>query len=128
MGFFFGGGFEILFFLVFALIIGMFILTAIRSVSQWNKNNHSPRLTVDATVVAKREEVTHHHHHSGNGISHTALSTWYYVTFQVESGDRMELGVSANEYGMLVEGDFGRLTFQGTRYLGFQRKSASNGI
>lgn len=73
MGFFFGGGFEILFFLVFALIIGMFILTAIRSVSQWNKNNHSPRLTVDATVVAKREEVTHHHHHSGNGISHTAL-------------------------------------------------------
>ena len=42
MGFFFGGGFEILFFLVFALIIGMFILTAIRSISQWNKNNHSP--------------------------------------------------------------------------------------
>ena len=128
MGFFFGGGFEILFFLVFALIIGMFILTAIRSVSQWNKNNHSPRLTVDATVVAKREEVTHHHHHSGNGISHTTLSTWYYVTFQVESGDRMELGVSANEYGMLAEGDFGRQTFQGTRYLGFQRESASNGI
>ena len=46
----------------------------------------------------------------------------YYVTFQVESGDRMELSVRGKEYGLLAEGDYGRLTFQGTRYLGFQRK------
>ena len=46
-------------------------------------------------------------------------STRYYVTFQVESGDRMEFSVSGREYGLLVEGDTGRLTFQGTRYLGF---------
>lgn len=45
-----------------------------------------------------------------------------YVTFQVESGDRMELNVSGTEYGMLIEGDYGELTFQGTRYLGFVRK------
>ena len=31
--------------------------------------------------------------------------TSYYVTFQVESGDRMELSVSGREYGMLAEGD-----------------------
>ena len=48
-------------------------------------------------------------------------STIYYVTFQVESGDRMEFSVSGTEYGMLVEGDEGRLTFQGTRYLSFLR-------
>lgn len=48
-------------------------------------------------------------------------STTYYVTFQVESGDRMELHVSGIEYGMLVEGDYGKLTFQGTRYLEFVR-------
>ena len=46
-------------------------------------------------------------------------STWYYATFQVESGDRMEFSASGREYGLLVEGDTGRLTFQGTRYLGF---------
>jgi hypothetical protein len=49
-------------------------------------------------------------------------STTYYVTFQVESGDRMEFHVGGEEYGFLVEGDFGDLSFQGTRYLGFVRK------
>lgn len=121
MGFFMSGGFEIMFFLMFSLVIGMFILTVIRGISQWNKNNHSPRLTVEATVVAKREEVTYHQHNTGNHTMH--LSTWYYVTFQVESGDRMELGVGGYEYGMLVEGDLGRLTFQGTRYISFERSS-----
>ena len=29
--------------------------------------------------------------------------------------------VSGTEYGMLSEGDTGRLTFQGTRYLSFER-------
>ncbi|MEF2691806.1 MAG: DUF2500 domain-containing protein, partial [Eubacteriales bacterium] len=52
---------------------------------------------------------------------HTTSSTTYYVTFQVESGDRMEFHVSGLEYGMLAEGDTGRLTFQGTRYLSFER-------
>lgn len=33
----------------------------------------------------------------------------------------MELGVSGSEYGMLAEGDSGKLTFQGTRYLSFER-------
>jgi hypothetical protein len=51
-------------------------------------------------------------------ISH---STTYYVTFQVESGDRMEMHVSGMEYGMLVEGDYRKLTCQGARYLDFVR-------
>jgi len=29
--------------------------------------------------------------------------------------------MTGQEYGMLVEGDKGNLTFQGTRYLGFER-------
>jgi hypothetical protein len=49
-------------------------------------------------------------------------STHYHVTFEVESGDRMELSMSGSEYGMLAEGDTGRLTFQGTRYLSFERE------
>ena len=41
---------------------------------------------------------------------------------EVESGDRMELNLSGQEYGLLAEGDRGKLTFQGTRYLGFERE------
>ena len=113
--------FFVLFFFMFFLVLGMILFTMIRGISQWNKNNHSPRLSVPATVVAKRTQVHTTHHHHGNGAMHMSSSTTYYITFQVESGDRMELYVPASEYSMLVEGDHGRLTFQGTRYLEFQR-------
>ena len=113
--------FTIMFSIVFVIVIGMFIVTAIRGIGEWNKNNHSPRLTVIATVVAKRTNVSHHHHGGVNDHHHHHTSTTYYMTFQVESGDRMELQMSGREYGMIVEGDVGNLTFQGTRYLGFER-------
>lgn len=113
--------FPMFFFIVFFLVLGVFIVTIGKGIGEWNKNNHSPRLTVDATVVAKRGHVSHHHHHGDNHAMHSSTSTTYYVTFQVESGDRMELHVSGSEFGMLVEGDVGKLTFQGTRYLGFER-------
>lgn len=105
---------------IFVVVIGMFIVIAVKGISQWNKNNHSPRLTVAATIVSKRTNVSHHNHH-GTGMHHTTTSTTYYVTFQVESGDRMELQMSGQEFGMLMEGDRGNLSFQGTRYLGFER-------
>lgn len=121
MGFGLGFGlFGVMFTLVFVLVIGIFIVTAVRGISQWNKNNNSPRLTVPATVVAKRTNVTRHHH-GGTGVHHHHTSTTYYVTFQVDSGDRMELHMMGSEYGLLVEGDQGNLSFQGTRYLGFER-------
>lgn len=124
MGFGFGMGyglFQIMFAVVFVLVFGMIIVTAVKGIGQWNKNNHSPRLTVPVTVVAKRTNVTHHNHGGANGYNHHHTSTTYYITFQVESGDRMELHVAGHEYGMLVEGDRGKLTFQGTRYLSFDR-------
>ena len=52
--FFFGSGFEIMFFLVFFVIFAMVIVTFVKGIAEWNKNNHSPKLTVDATVVTKR--------------------------------------------------------------------------
>ena len=110
--------FPVMFVIVFVIIIGMFILTAVKGIGTWNKNNNSPRLTVSAVVVAKRTDVSHHH--SENSVH--SSSTWYYATFQVESGDRMEFSVSGAEYGLLAEGDQGKLSFQGTRYLSFERE------
>ena len=123
MGYGFGMGFDAfgtMFTIVFLLIIGVFITIFVRGISQWSKNNHSPRLTVPATVVAKRTNVSHHHSGANNHHHHSS-STSYYVTFQVESGDRMELHMAGREFGLLVEGDRGNLTFQGTRYLDFER-------
>ena len=109
---FFDTGFPIIFSIIFFLIIGIVIFSIIKSIAQWSHNNKQPKLNVVAKVVTKR---THRRR------SDDSTSTWYYATFEVESGDRMEMGLSGKEYGLLAEGDVGNLTFQGTRYLGFER-------
>lgn len=123
-----GGGigfsvFPIVFTIVFVLILGLIIARVVQGAAEWNRNNNSPILTVEARVVAKRTSVSHHHNHLNNGdnMHHMTTSTSYYVTFEFESGDRLELYVPNSEFGYLVEGDMGRLTFQGTRYKGFER-------
>lgn len=115
LGFFFGG-IPIFIGLFFILVFGLIIFTIIKGISQWNKNNNSPKLSVPTQVVAKRSDTR-------GGSGNSSASTSYYVTFQVESGDRMELHVSGQEYGMLAEDDLGVLTFQGTRFLSFERRS-----
>ena len=115
------GMFNIMFTIVFLLVTGTFVVILVKGISEWNKNNHSPRLTVPATIIAKRTNVSRHRHGGANGHHHHHTSTTYYVTFQVESGDRMEFHISGQEYGLLIEGDHGNLSFQGTRYLGFER-------
>lgn len=120
------GMYNIMFSIVFVLVIVVFAVTIVKGLRTWNKNNHSPRLTVAATVVSKRTQVSHHNHANAGDMTgahgfHTTSSTSYYVTFEVESGDRMEFSVVGTEYGMLAEGDMGRLSFQGTRYISFDR-------
>ena len=54
-GFDFGFGmFGVMFTLMFILVFGIIIVTIVRGIGQWNKNNNSPRLTVPVTVVSKR--------------------------------------------------------------------------
>ena len=113
---------PILMFLTFAIVFLVVIFNAAKSAKRWKYNNSQPVLTVEARVVGKRADVSSHYHNDNDNLgTHNYSSTSYYITFQVESGDRIELHVNPNEYGLLVEGDFGKLTFQGTRYLGFQR-------
>lgn len=108
----------------FVFVFGTIIARSIHSAKQWRQDNGSPVLTVPATVVAKRADVSYrqHHGHDMHAMNRSYSTTSYYVTFQVESGDRMELRMKDTEYGMLVEGDAGMLTFQGKRYLCFDRQ------
>ena len=109
-GFGFFAVFEVLFFLAFALFLGFFVSTLIKGARQNRQNNNSPRITAEAEVVTKRTKVWGDHSHTN-----------YYATFQFESGDRLELEVPHNQFGYLVEGDKGKLTFQGTWFREFQR-------
>lgn len=111
------GMFYIMFYIVFFLVIAVFIFVFVKSIGQWIGNNNSPRLSVEAKIADKRTATYHHH---GSGHCHSTYS--YYITFEVRSGDRMELAVPESEFGLLIEGDEGILSFRGTRYLGFERK------
>lgn len=104
--------FPVIFILVFGLVISVFVMTFVREFRRHRSDNASPRLTVEAKVVGKRQSFRRSNEHG---------YTSYFITFEVESGDRLELQMDGSEYGMLIEGDKGRLTFQGTRYLGFER-------
>ena len=43
-----------MFTVMFGLVIGIFVITLLKGIGQWNKNNNSPRLTVPVVIVAKR--------------------------------------------------------------------------
>lgn len=118
---FFDSMFPFMFVTIFVIVIGAIIFTIINGIREWSSNNKQPILNVDAVIVSKRTN-TSRHHHNNNGHHHSSTSTTYYVTFEVQSGDRMEFVVSGKEYGMLAEGDKGNLIFQGTRYHGFDRE------
>ena len=117
--------FPILFGLVFCLVMGMFIYAIVHNVKEKRANDAAPVLTVEALVKTKRMD-TYHTSPTYDGDGHRTSSgsyhTSYYATFEVESGDRLDLQVSDDEYGQLAEGDRGKLTFQRKRFLQFERE------
>ena len=103
--------FPILFLAVFGLAFGTIISTLAKGHKQNRKNDAAPRVSSEATVVTKRTHVWGDH-----------SRTTYFATFQFESGDRLELEIPRDRFGYLVEGDNGKLHFQGTRFLDFERQ------
>jgi Protein of unknown function (DUF2500) len=104
---------------VFVIVIGSIAYRAIKGFAEWTHNNAQPRSSDPARVVTKRTET------NGRIAHNTASRVWtsYFVTFEMKSGERMELNLEGRDFGLLAEGDVGMLAYQGTRYLGFQRRS-----
>lgn len=101
--------------IVFVVVIGGFIFTIGKGVQQYASNKSQPVLTVPARVVTKRP-------HTWGGSGDSAAHTSYYVTFEFENGERIEMPVNGEFYGMNAEGDTGMLTYQGTHMISFERE------
>ncbi len=100
---------------VFVIVIGMFVVAAVKGVAEWTDNNAQPVLTMPARIATKRLHVSGGGHDSG-------ASTYYYITFETLTGGlRQEFLVTGTEYSGLAEHDAGDLTHQGTRYKRFVR-------
>lgn len=115
-------GFFVLFFAVFIYVIAVNTGIVIKKNAERKKNDASPKLTVPVKVVSKRMRVETRHRTSQQHMSSIYDRTYYYVTFEFESGDRSEFLLSGEEYGIIAEGDNGKLTFQGTRFISFERR------
>ncbi|WP_029192877.1 DUF2500 domain-containing protein [Paenibacillus harenae] len=108
-----------LFFILFGgaivtLVVGTFLFVIIKGLSSWASNNAAELVTRSCKVVDKRTEVW-----GGSGDS--SANTNYYITFEFEDRSRKELPVQSDRYGLIVVGDQGELTFQGTRFKEFKR-------
>ncbi len=106
-----------LFFLFFVVFLLILPAVALRAAKQNIYNRSQPVLSVSARVLSRRTNLGGH----GSPSTGHSINTSYYVTFEVESGDRLEFALPGTEFGLLVEGDYGKLTFKGTKYLGFVR-------
>ncbi|MDF2590796.1 MAG: hypothetical protein K0S75_262 [Clostridia bacterium] len=107
--------FPIIFGIIFIGVIGMFIFGIGSSIKQYASNKSKPVETLPARIIAKRP-------HTWGGAGDSSAHTSYYVTFELENGERIEMPVNGDFYGMNVEGDTGMLTHQGTQMISFERE------
>lgn len=95
----------------------------VQMIAQNRWNARQPVLSTPARVVTKRTSVSSSAHSTGPDTPPmSSTSTSYYATFESPDGERRELPVPGKEYGLLVEGDQGTLSTQGTWYKGFVRE------
>ncbi len=95
---------------IWVIVISKLVKSGWSAAKEKRNNDNSPVEYLSCKVVGKRTRVWGDH-----------ARTDYYTTFEDSFGNRMELKLSGEEYGLLVEGDMGTLEHQGTRYIGFQR-------
>ena len=96
-----------LFFVVFFLVIAFIFLITLKILTVNTIQKNSPRITTYAKLIDKRNHVFSERSH-------------YYGTFELDSGDRIELRLPREQSGLLVIGDEGYLTFQGDRFLSLE--------
>ncbi len=83
--------FEFMFPIIFVMVFGMIIFQFVAGIGTWHKNNQSPRLSVSATVVAKRENVSHHSHPNGgdpSGAHGVSYDLEYQLLCNISGGER----------------------------------------
>ncbi len=116
--------FSIFFAIIFVAIVVFFILMGV-AVARGQIGKHrqdranavAPVLTSQATIVGKRSQTT-----GSSGQYGGSTSTEYYATFELPSGERLEFELSGAQFGLVVEGDRGNLTWQGTWLKDFRRE------
>jgi hypothetical protein len=124
--------FMVLFFIAFFAIIGVFIWRVVGQGRARAQMAAAPEVQALGRVVDKRVEILSPEH---TGVAELGSpnvvqvpmgdgSAWqlYKITFEQANGERFELGVPPEQYGLIVEGDSGTVTMKGGDLLAFDRE------
>lgn len=111
--------FMILFIVVLSVMVAYVLF-------RWLKDKSSPKITTMAKIISKE---THKIKHASNRVAgigrRKTYSDEYYITFQLEHNNTLKLFIrTEEEYEHLHEGDKGKLTFQGKRYINFEKENS----
>lgn len=101
------------------LFIFVFIGIIVKMITQFVQNEKSPVVATNALLIDKRHSWDSHL--SGDGS--TMSNDYYYLTFEFDTGSRVEYTVTRRLYHEAIENEWGTLTFQGTRFLRFESES-----
>ena len=101
--------------LCFVIVFGGIIYVSVRAIPQVSYNGFQSVEIVVETIVGKRTS-------TWGGGADCMSTTSNYVTSETEDGVRRQLSLGGSEYGLLVEGDKGMLSSQGSHYKGFHRE------
>lgn len=109
--------YTISFIVMFSIIIGLSLIIVVR---QWWKNKHSPLIVTQSTISGKRIEEHYIRSKQSDDLGYrTRKVLIYYITFNLEGGEHIELRTNESVYSDLKNGDCGKLTFKGSKYIGF---------
>ena len=112
-------------FVFFFIVIGVAAFLIIRKLIRSQQTDDKAGTHMTATVISKRtvkkqqKRVMPAQYTSPYRIEETV---WHYVTFENERGVRTEYNVTKAQYDMIFEGDKGRLTVNGSQFLGFKKE------
>jgi hypothetical protein len=97
---------------IIIIILGIFLFVIFPRIIKWFRNNSADLIETQAKIISRRTNVS---------SRMFGTSTWYYITFDLDEMRRLELRVTGNQFGLIVDGDHGKVTFKGTRFISFKR-------
>lgn len=100
-----------------AILLLMLVAKITSLVNVEEKKGEKPVYNMQAEVKGKRTLVEADPEHEG------ASRTRYFVTFHKRDGNRVEMEVPGEDYGLAAEGDEGILVYQGNEFIVFKRTS-----
>lgn len=98
-----------------AIILLMLVAKLTSRVNIEERQGRKPVYNIQAEVKGKRTLVEADPEHPG------ASRTRYFVTFHKRDGNRVEMEVPGEDYGLAAEGDEGVLVYQGDEFIVFKR-------